>query len=236
MTLSRTFFGMYATRDDGISSVALFQTMTMLSKIFPCLIGALSTITIFFEGRPHTQPLEAAGFVDSDWAACVKTRRSMTGLWIHLAGGTVACKSRLLPTIALSSTEAEFTGACDAAKVILYVHSILWDLGVPQEAATLLNEDKPTPRTRHMESRFSALSEYWVERDLLSLKRVEVDTLMNMADHFSKQLPPTLIARHVDHILGHVPRTHHNTISLLELSTTLLSTQFESPVPPIPSI
>jgi hypothetical protein len=28
---------------------------------------------------------------------------------------------------------------------------------------------------------------------------------MNMADHFSKQLPPTLFARHVDHILGHVP-------------------------------
>eukprot|EP00985_Skeletonema_marinoi_P013588 scaffold6767_cov108-Skeletonema_marinoi.AAC.3 len=54
-----------------------------------------------------------------------------------------------------------------------------------------------------------------------------------MADHFSKQLPPTFFARHVDHILGHVPprRTHHNTISLLELSTTLPSTQ--SPVPPI---
>eukprot|EP00985_Skeletonema_marinoi_P013590 scaffold6767_cov108-Skeletonema_marinoi.AAC.5 len=33
--------------------------------IFPCLIGALSTMTIFFDGRPHTQPLEAAGFVDS---------------------------------------------------------------------------------------------------------------------------------------------------------------------------
>jgi len=70
-------------------------------------------------------------------------------------------------------------GACDAAKVILYVRSILWDLGVPQEAATLLYEDndaatamanaqKPTPRTRHMDIRFFALSEYWVERDLLS--------------------------------------------------------------------
>eukprot|EP00984_Skeletonema_dohrnii_P026679 scaffold16053_cov144-Skeletonema_dohrnii-CCMP3373.AAC.1 len=135
----------------------------------------------------------------------------MTGLCIRLAGGTVAYKSRLLPTVALSSTEAEFMGACDAAKVILYVRSILWDLGIPQEAASLLYEDndaatamanaqKPTPRTRHMDIRFFALSE-WVERDLLSLERV--DTSMNMADHFSKQLPPTLFARHVDHILGH---------------------------------
>lgn len=28
---------------------------------------------------------------------------------------------------------------------------------------------------------------------------------MNMADHFTKQLPPVLFSRHVDHILGHVP-------------------------------
>ena len=50
-------------------------------------------------------------------------------------------------------------GACDAAKVLLYVRSILWDLGIPQEAASILYEDndaataiananKPTPRTR----------------------------------------------------------------------------------------
>lgn len=129
------------------------------------------------------------------------------------AGGTVAYKSRLLPTVALSSTEAEFMGACDAAKVLLYVRSILWDIGIPQEAASLLYEDndaatamananKPTPRTRHMDIRYFALTE-WVERDLISLERI--DTSMNMADHFTKQLPPVLFSRHVDHILGHVP-------------------------------
>ena len=104
-------------------------------------------------------------------------------------------------------------GACDAAKVLLYVRSILWDIGIPQEAASLLYEDndaatamananKPTPRTRHMDIRYFALTE-WVERDLIALERV--DTTMNLADHFSKQLPPTLFSRHVDHILGHVP-------------------------------
>ena len=59
---------------------------------------------------------------------------------IRLAGGTVAYKSRLQPTVALSSTEAEFMGACDAAKLLLYVRSILWDLGIPQEAASILYE------------------------------------------------------------------------------------------------
>ena len=53
-----------------------------------------------------------------------------------------------------------------------------------------------------MDIRYFALTE-WVERDLISLERI--DTTMIMADHFTKQLAPTLFARHVDHILGHVP-------------------------------
>lgn len=95
--------------------------------------------------------------------------------------------------------------ACDAAKVILYVRSILWDLAFKFNTSLMMPppqwrmpKPKATPRTRHMDIRFFALPIH--ER---------VDTSMNMADHFSKQLPPTLIARHVDHILGHVPRTRH---------------------------
>jgi hypothetical protein len=66
---------------------------------------------------------------------------------------------------------AYFTG-----KMILFVCSVLWDLDIPQEAATLLYKDidactamantrKPTPHTRHMDIKYFLLSE-WVERDL----------------------------------------------------------------------
>ena len=128
-----------------------------------------------------------------------------------------------MPTVALSSTEAEFMAACDAAKVILFVRSILWDLGIPQLAATLLYEDndactamananKPTSRTRHMDIRHFALTE-WVERDLVALERVH--TSINLADHFSKQLQSTLFSRHVDWILGHVPPKYSPRYDLL---------------------
>ena len=121
-----------------------------------------------------------------------------------------------MPTIAGSSTEAEFMGANLAGKMILFVRSILWDLGIPQQAATLLYEDndactamanakKPTPRTRHMDIKWHTLAQ-WVERDLLKLERV--DTSINMSDHFTKQVGPTLFHRHVDYILGHVPPTY----------------------------
>jgi hypothetical protein len=103
---------------------------------------------------------------------------------------------------------AYFTG-----KMILFVRSVLWDLGIPQEAATLLYEDndactamanaqKPTPRTRHMDIEYFSLSE-WVERDLMLLARI--DTLINLADHFTKGLQSALFHRHADFILGHIP-------------------------------
>ena len=137
-------------------------------------------------------------------------------MFFHLAGGTVAYKSRLQPTVAQSSTEAEFMGANDAGKIILFIRSVLWDLGIPQTAATLLYEDndactamanaqKPTPRTRHMDIKYHVLCE-WVERDLLKLIRIH--TSLNMADPFTKALGPALFHRHVDYILGHVPPTY----------------------------
>ena len=65
--------------------------------------------------------------------------------------------------------------------MILFVQSVLWDLGIPQEAADVLYEDKgactamgnaqkPTPRTRHMDIKYFSICEW-------------VDTKLNLADH-----------------------------------------------------
>ena len=168
---------------------------------------------LLMEGRPHHDSTTLHGFVDSDWATCPKTRRSMTGICVRLAGGTIAYKTKLQATVAQSSTEAEFMGASDFGKMMLYIRSILWDLGLPQESASFLYEDndactamamaqKPTTRTRHMDIKFHALCE-WVERDLIKLERI--DTTINMADHFTKSLSPILFRRHTDYIMGRVP-------------------------------
>jgi hypothetical protein len=98
-------------------------------------------------------------------------------------------------------------------KMLLYVRSILWDLNVPQEAASRLYKDnnactamanaqKPTSCTRHMDIRYNVLCE-WVKRDLIILERV--DTTINEADHFTKLLSRVLFHRHIDYIMGHVP-------------------------------
>ena len=192
----------------------------------PAPILSSTAHDLLMEGRPHHGSTSLHGFVDSDWATCPKTRRSMTGICIRLAGGTIAYKTKLQPTVAQSSTEAEFMGASDFGKMMLYIRSILWDLGVPQESASFLYEDndactamamaqKPTTRTRHMDIKFHALCE-WVERDLIKLERI--DTTINMADHFTKSLSPILFRRHTDYIMGRVPPNYSQCNPTFRLS------------------
>ena len=165
------------------------------------------------ENRPEYDAHVLHAYADSDWASCVKTRRSFGGLCIRLAGGTIAYKAKFHPTVAGSSTEAEFMAAYDTGKMILFVRSILWDLDIPQEAATVLYEDndactamgnaqKPTPRTCHIDIKYFSICE-WIERDLMVLERI--DTTINMSDHFTKGLSRALFHRHADYLLGHVP-------------------------------
>ena len=160
---------------------------------------------------------------------------------LRLAGGSVAYKCKLQPTVAQSSTESEFMSAADCGKMILYVRSVMWDLGIPQHAATIAYEDndactamanarKPTSRTRHMDIKYHVLCE-WVERDLIKLERV--DTSQNLADHFTKQLGPNLFHRHVDYILGRVPPQYSACFKRLKgmLKETTTTVQ---PVVPLP--
>ena len=119
------------------------------------------------------------GAVDSDWGSDQSHRKSVSGIILRLAGGTILYKTKYQPTIAQSSTEAEFTAACDAGKAILYVRSILDEIGINQDLATSLyidnngallmaNAQQPTKRTKHMDIKNFGLLD-WVERDLLIL-------------------------------------------------------------------
>ena len=205
---------LYITRTDGIYFWRSSPCDDLPDVPLPTITSNVNDLLL--DNRSSHTAYDVHGFVDSDWAACPKTRRSFSGICIRLAGGTIAYKSRLQPTVSQSSTEAEFIAAADAGKMILYIRSILFDLGIPQQSASLLYEDndgciamanagKPTSRTRHIDIKYHAICE-WVERDLMLLERVP--TSQNMSDHFTKNLPKILFHRHVDFVLGHIPPPH----------------------------
>ncbi len=145
----------------------------------------------------------------------------------------MAYKTQFQPTVASSSTEAEYMLAYYTGKMILFMHSVLWDLGIPQEAATLWYEDsdactamanaqKPTPRTRHIDIKYFSLSE-WVEHDLMFLEHI--NTSINLADHSQKGLQTALFHHHVDFIFGHILRhIRQSTDQLLGLMPGMMHT------------
>jgi len=110
---------LYNSKDDGLY---FWRTQPRLELPE----GPLPTINsnrqdILLDGRPQFDASTAHAYADSDWATCVKTRRSFGGTCIRLAGGTIAYKCKFQPTVAGSSTEAEFMAAYDTGKMILFV-------------------------------------------------------------------------------------------------------------------
>ena len=167
--------------------------------------------------QEHSKITQPYVLVDSDWAGNVKTRRSVSGIVIMMAGAAVVYKTILQRVVALSSTEAEFYALSEAGKLALYVRSILNDLDMPQHTATSVYEDnkgclhmtqnqKPTKNTRHVDLRHFAVVD-WVAQDLLTVKKIS--TSDNSSDTLTKSLSKTLFHRHTDTIMGNRRPTYH---------------------------
>ena len=183
-----------------------------------------------------TQPDVYHAHVDASYSSDISHRKSVTGIVGRLAGGTISYKTQFQDVIALSSTEAEFIAACAAGKNCLYIRSLLEDIGIPQDHATIIYEDNQTAiamanaknstkRTKHVDTRHFELQS-WVEQDLLILKRIS--THDNSSDAMTKNTPKLLFNRHMDFILGRTPPeyaiVHKNIPHSSTQTDTVLST------------
>ncbi len=92
---------------------------------------------------------------------------------------------------------------------------------------------KPTPWTRHMDIKYHTLVK-WVKRDLLRLKRI--NTTLNLADHFTKQLGTVLFHCHLDYILGNVPPAYSSASGSFDKPLPAARTPPVTPPPPIGSL
>jgi hypothetical protein len=151
------------------------------------------------------------GFVDASHAACLQTRRSVTGIAFCFGGSVIAYKSKMQPIVATSSTEAEFYAAVHAAKLAKYFRSILSDLGFApstptplyednEAAIAMVNECRPTPRVRHLDTQYFAIQEW---RQAGQIKLFHIPGVLNPADQQTKPLASRLHNRHVRRIMGH---------------------------------
>jgi hypothetical protein len=149
------------------------------------------------------------GYVDSDWAGCVDTRKSTTGYVLMLNGAAIAWKSKRQNVVALSSAEAEFMAASSLVQEVMYIRRLLTNLGFPQEFATEVGEDNRTciawsegsvggsDRAKHIDLRVHFVHNA-VQDKILTLHSVKSEE--NVADILTKALPVesfTILRKHL---------------------------------------
>lgn len=154
-------------------------------------------------------PIKLIGHCDSDYARNPDNRRSTTGHICTITDAPVAWNSRLQPTIAQSTAEAEYMSASDASNRVVWFRQLLKDLGYPQTEPTPIRADnKPSiamsenpvlhKRSKHIDIKFHVLRQYVNDG---KIKLVYCPTEDQRADILTKPLATATFIKHRDHLL-----------------------------------
>jgi hypothetical protein len=150
-----------------------------------------------FLHRETTFTIQA--FSDVDWASCPDDRRSTTGYCLYLGRNLLSWTSRKQRTVSRSSTESEYRAVAQAATKIVWLQSLLSELGILPSTPPILWCDNigatylaANPifhaRTKHIE-----IDVHYV-RDLVSAKALSIRFVSSkdqIVDTFTKPLPTT---------------------------------------------
>lgn len=194
-------YAMLGTRPDlayGVGLVSQFnhspqpEHWIAVKRLFRYLVGT-KNYTLKF-GSSNI----SGGYSDADWGAA-EDRKSVGGFVFLLNGGAVSWASKKQTSIALSTTEAEYMGMTQAAKEILWLRTLLNEIGafkhiVPmstlnednQGAIALAHNPEYHARTKHIDIQYHFIREL-VTTDTIHLRFCPSTDMI--ADIMTKALP-----------------------------------------------
>jgi hypothetical protein len=135
------------------------------------------------------------GFSDADFGGDPDKRRSTTGYVFTMAGGAISWASKLQPTVAASTTEAEYMAAAQATKEALWLKKLMISFGLEsqkipihmhcdnQAAIAVMKSPTSHQRVKHID-----IQHHFV-RDRVQRGEVKfdyVDSKLNVADMLTK--------------------------------------------------
>jgi hypothetical protein len=140
--------------------------------------------------------VQLAGYADADWAGNAADRRSTSAYAFTLGSAAIAWSSKKQPTVALSSTEAEYHGAAVVTCEAVWLKRLLKDLQEEVSDPTVIYSDNLSSiqlaknpffhaRTKHIEVHYHFVCERVLSGEV-ELQYVPTDR--QTADIFTKPL------------------------------------------------
>ncbi|KAJ9548963.1 hypothetical protein OSB04_021506 [Centaurea solstitialis] len=137
------------------------------------------------------------GYVDSDYGGDMDGRRSLSGYVFTMGSCAISWKAVLQPTVALSTTEAEYMAVTEGFKEAIWLKGLFSSLSDDEltvdtvfcdnQSAIFLTKDQVLhERTKHIDMRYHFIREVIAKGDF---KVRKISTHDNPADMMTKVLP-----------------------------------------------
>ncbi|CAM8974082.1 unnamed protein product [Rhodiola kirilowii] len=156
--------------------------------------GTLGKGLVYGKGKVSADLIQ--GFVDSDYARNIDTRKSQTGLVFTVFGTAVSWKANLQKVVALSTTEAEFMAITEAVKEALWMKGQMIELGHGQSCVKVHSDSHEVihlskhhvfhERSKHIDVRMHFVRDV---ADSGVVQVVKIGTKDNPADILTKSVP-----------------------------------------------
>ncbi|EGD72773.1 hypothetical protein PTSG_12181 [Salpingoeca rosetta] len=176
-------------------------------------LKATSEHGLLFKRRSGTrkdQPLDLVCYSDASFGTDQLTGRSTTGFTCYINGCLVSWSSRLQPTVALSTAEAEYMAISAAAQDVVFLRQLLMDLDEPEAGATKMltdnqaaiaigNDHVTKPRTKHIRVRHHFVRELIADGTIV-LQHCPGTRMV--ADALTKALDKQTFEQHLPRLVG----------------------------------